>query len=121
MAGSQERTAGRMTMIAQKMQALFGRNWKTNLLGFISFLTSVQQFVQAVTAWSHGQPADWRAAIGALIIALVGFAAKDSSNKSTSEDVVEADKKAGIQSNAQLEALAEAVVGHVLSKTAKPQ
>lgn len=65
------------------MKKILGLNWKTNLAAILAFLTSVPQFVTAIAAWAHHQPADWRGAILSVVIA-AGFAAsKDSTTHST--------------------------------------
>lgn len=72
------------------MKKLLGTNWKTNLAAIVAFLTSVPQFVMAITAWSHHQPADWRGAVLSIVVAGGLAAAKDSTTHSTVAQVEQA-------------------------------
>ena len=74
-------------------------NWKTNLAAVAAFAWSVPQFVTAVTAWEHNQPADWKGAIVALILSAGLFAAKDASTHSTQLQVAKATSDAIVNGN----------------------
>lgn len=65
-------------------------NWKTNLAAATLVVYSAPQFVAAVEAWENHQPANWRTAIIALIVAGGLFAAKDGNNHSTQAQVQKA-------------------------------
>lgn len=66
-------------------------NWKTNLAAATLVVYSAPQFVAAVVeAWENHQPANWRTAIIALIVAGGLFAAKDGDNHSTQAQVQKA-------------------------------
>ena len=69
------------------IKKILGVNWRTNLVAVISFLAGVQQFVAAIMAWSHHQPADWRGAILAVIVAAGAALSKDAATHSTQAEV----------------------------------
>jgi hypothetical protein len=108
-------------MLAEKMQAVFGRNWKSNFIATLSFLYGVPEFVVAVQHWMKHQPADWRGATGAMGLAALGYVTRDSSNKSTSVDLAAADIKAGIGSRSTDNADALAQVRKIVAQTQVPQ
>jgi hypothetical protein len=68
----------------------FVANWKSNVLATVSIVYSAQQFVAAIEAWENHQPANWRTAIISLIVAGIGYAAKDASTHSTQAEVQQA-------------------------------
>jgi hypothetical protein len=72
----------------------FVKNWKTNVLATVAIVYSATQFVTAVQAWEAGQPANWKAAFISLIVAAVGYAAKDAGNVPTQTEVNIATQKA---------------------------
>jgi hypothetical protein len=72
------------------MQSHFGKNWKTSMAAFVAFLMSVPQLVTAVQHWVNHQPADWRGAIAALVVAAGLAFSKDSDNHSTEAEVKKA-------------------------------
>jgi hypothetical protein len=69
-------------------------NWKTNLVAVVAFIYAVPQVVQSIQAWSNGQPANWKQALVALLIAAGMAAAKDSTNHSTQGQINAATAKA---------------------------
>lgn len=72
------------------MTKILGLNWKTNLAAILAFLTSVPQFVTAISAWSHHQSADWRGAVLSIVVAAGLAVAKDSTTHSTVAQVEQA-------------------------------
>jgi undecaprenyl pyrophosphate phosphatase UppP len=65
------------------MKKILGMNWRTNLAAVVSFVMGVPAAVGAITNWLHHEPADWRGAAVALVVAF-GFAmSKDSQTHST--------------------------------------
>lgn len=72
---------------------VFGPNWKTSLAALLSFAISIPQLVTAFTDWSHHQPADWRGALVAIIVAAGLAASKDADNHSTIAQVEKATEK----------------------------
>jgi|HubBroStandDraft_3_1064219.scaffolds.fasta_scaffold86328_5 hypothetical protein len=83
----------------------FKTNWKSNTIATVSIVYSAQQFTSAVIAWENHQPANWRTAIVSLIVAGVGYAAKDSSTHS-----VQAEIDASTAANPSIQAAAVAQV-----------
>lgn len=73
---------------------VLGPNWKTTLAAALSFAISIPQLVTAFTNWSHHQPADWRGAAVAIIVAAGLAASKDADNHSTAAQVEKATEKA---------------------------
>lgn len=71
----------------------FTTNWKTNLIATVAIVYSAQQFVTAVEAWQIHQPANWRTAVVSLLVAAVGYVAKDASTHSTTQQVQAATKE----------------------------
>jgi hypothetical protein len=65
----------------------FTTNWKTNVIATVSIVYSATQFVAAIQAWENHQPANWRSALISLLVAAVGYAAKDASTHSTQAQV----------------------------------
>lgn len=65
----------------------FKTNWKTNVIATVAIVYSAQQFVVAVEAWENHQPANWREAIISLVVAAIGYVAKDASTHSTPAQV----------------------------------
>jgi uncharacterized membrane protein YfcA len=72
----------------------FITNWKSNVIATVAIVYSATQFVTAIQAWENHQPANWRAAIVSLIVAALGYVAKDASTHSTSAQVTQATMKA---------------------------
>ena len=105
-------------MNTKTLRLLLGANWKTNLLAIVSFVAAVPQAVVAGQHWLAHQPADWRGAAGALLLAAISAAAKDGSNRSTSADVADADAKAGVVpvSTTVVPAVTDADIERVLAK-----
>jgi uncharacterized membrane protein YfcA len=68
----------------------FITNWKSNVLAVIAIVYSATQFTQAIGAWENHQPANWREAVISLIVAAIGFVAKDASTHSTQAQVTTA-------------------------------
>jgi hypothetical protein len=73
------------------------RNWKTNLIAVIAFIYAVPQVVQSIQAWSNHQPANWRSALVALLLAGGMAAAKDSTTHSTVAEVNQATQVAQVE------------------------
>jgi hypothetical protein len=65
----------------------FKTNWKSNVLATVAVVYSAQQFTSAVIAWENHEPANWRTAVISLIVAAVGYVAKDSDTHSTAAQV----------------------------------
>jgi hypothetical protein len=65
----------------------FVTNWKSNVIATVSIVYSATQFVAAIEAWEAHQPANWRSAIISLLVAAVGYVAKDASTHSTQAQV----------------------------------
>jgi hypothetical protein len=80
-------------MLNTWMTKVLGQNWRTNLVAVISFLYGVPQVVTAVTAYIHHQPADWRGAATAALIAAGSWLAKDKQVHSTEAQVAAASTK----------------------------
>ena len=85
--------------MSELMKKYLGPNWKTNLAAIISFLMGVPPFVTAATNWWHHQPADWRGAIGALVVAAGLAVAKDGDNHSTADQVQKATEVAKVEAS----------------------
>lgn len=71
----------------------FVANWKSNVIATVSIVYSATQFVTAIEAWENHQPANWRTALVSLLVAAVGYVAKDSSTHSTQAQVQNATVK----------------------------
>src|SRR6202140_4565915 len=87
----------------------FKTNWKSNTLAVVAIVYSANQFITAVVAWEHHQPAVWRGGIISLIVAAVGFVVKDASTHSTTAQVqLSSLQNPELQAKAVVEAKAEA-------------
>lgn len=75
------------------MKKILGINWKTNLAAVAAFVMGVPAAVVAITNWAHHEPADWRGATVALVVAAGLACAKDSSTHSTAAEVQAATDK----------------------------
>ena len=68
----------------------FTKNWRTNAIATVAIVYSATQFTTAVGAWENHQPANWREGMISLLVAAVGYVAKDASTHSTSAEVAKA-------------------------------
>ena len=75
----------------------FTTNWKTNVIATVSIVYSATQFVAAIQAWENHEPANWRAALISLLVAGIGYAAKDASTHSTAAQVQAATVVAAVE------------------------
>lgn len=69
------------------------RNWKTNLVSLIAFLYTIPQVVTCIQTWAGGGKCNWQQTVLGLLVAVGAWAAKDSTNHSTAEEVTQATKK----------------------------
>ena len=69
------------------MKKILGENWKTNLAAIAAFVMGIPAAVGAITNWAHHEPADWRGAAVALVVAAGLACAKDSTTHSTTAEV----------------------------------
>lgn len=95
----------------------FKRNWRSNLIATISFVIGVPPFYSALVKYFHHQPVDWRYAIGALLLAALGYVTKDAKTNSTIDEVhaaTEAKKAAELNPSETLsQALSQKPVGTI--------
>ena len=100
-----------------------GTNWKTNLAAILSFLLSVPQFVTAIQSYIKHEPADWRGAIAALVVALGLLASKDSTTHSTVDQVAKstAEQKPGGTTDEKVVVSSSIVASSVNADASVPQ